>query len=561
MKRAHLSLFVVVSLVACGDRAIRHADTAPPEPRQEGVWTLSGLARGAVLLPDLGGHRRAASNQPLAQAFFDQGLTLTFGFNHDEAARSYARAAELDPLCTMCYWGVALTLGPNYNMPMLPERARAAWDALTRAQLLAVEATPVEAALVSALARRYPGPNYVEPDKMKPYTIAYAGMMREVARTFPDDLDVQVLFAESLMNIDPWKLWTPEGQPAPQTKEIVGILESVLARAPDHPGANHYYIHAVEASADPGRAIAAADRLGSLVPGAGHLVHMPAHIYQRVGRYADAAESNRRAIAADLKYLATVTPPGYYPFYVSHNFGFLAYATSMLGRGAESLAAAREAAEHMPHDIVCGMPGMDFFWSEPLMVMVRFGWWEQVLAEPKPAERHMTLVALWHHARGMARAARGELPEAMAEAAEIRTILEKIPEKQLAGLNSGRMVLELAAQVVEARTAEVAHAPDAIARWEQAVALEDRLAYNEPADWFYPVRHYLGAALLDAGRGRDAEQVFRDDLRKNPNNGWALFGLWQALVVQQRTEEATAAQLQFNSAWRHADLEMMRPAL
>lgn len=559
MKRAHRTLIFAALLVACRGASTRSADTAPPvAPEQH--WTLAGLARGAVMLPDLGAHRRAVTTGSAeAQAYFDQGLALTFGFNHDEAARAYAKAAELDPRCAMCFWGVALTLGPNYNMPMLPERARLAWEALTRAQQLAGDARPVEAALIGALAQRYAGPEYLAPAKMQPYTVAYATAMRAVAAAYPGDDDVQVLFAEALMDQNPWKLWTLAGAPAPGTEEIVETLELVLARAPDHPGANHYYIHAVEASPDPGRAIAAADRLGALVPGAGHLVHMPAHIYQRVGRYADAAESNRRAIAADLRYLETVTPPGYYPFYVAHNFGFLAYSAAMLGRSEEALASARHSAEHMSRELVCSMPGMDFFWSEPLLVMVRFGRWDEVFAEPKPAEHHQTLVALWHHARGMALAASGEPPKALAEAAAIRDILGEIPEERLAGLNAGRLVLELAAQVVEARAAEVAGAPDAIARWEQAVALGDRLAYNEPADWFYPVRHYLGAALLDAGRGRDAEAVFREDLRRNPNNGWALFGLWRALDMQHRPEAATAAQ-QFRAAWAEADIVLGRPA-
>jgi tetratricopeptide (TPR) repeat protein len=557
MKRAHRLWIVAVALAACGGMARRHADTAAPHDEQ---WTLAGLARGAALLPGLGEHRRDVTIRSLeAQAYFDQGLALTYGFNHDEAARSYARAAELDPKCAMCFWGVALTLGPNYNMPMLPERSRAAFEALSRAKALAPEATLVEAALIGALAKRYPGPQYLSPAEMQPYTVAYAEAMREVAAAHPDDLDVQVLAAEALMDVNPWKLWTPEGTPAPGTLEIVNTLELVLAQAPEHPGANHYYIHAIEASPHPERALQSADLLGELAPGAGHLVHMPAHIYQRVGRYDDAVESNREAIAADQLYLERMKPPGYYGFYVAHNYGFLAYAASMEGRSTESLEAARYATEHMPRDMVCGMPGMDFFWSEPLLVMVRFGRWDEALAEPRPEDHHQTLVALWHHARGMALAARGELDGARAEAAGIRGIMRKIPEDQLAGLNSGRMVLELAAQVVEARAAEVAQSPDAIARWQQAVALQDRLAYNEPADWFYPVRHYLGAALLDAGRARDAEAVLREDLRRNPNNGWALYGLWRAQTMQQAPEAAETL-ARFRTAWTRSDIELSRPA-
>lgn len=571
MRRVPFPFACALALVACAGRSARHADTAPPEPPSAPPradanvgtsWTLAGLARGAVLLPDLGSHHRAVTTTSSeAQAWFDQGLALTYGFNHDEAARSYARAAELDPGCAMCFWGVAYTLGPNYNVPMLPERARTAWEAIVRAQGLAAErATPVEAALIGALARRYRGPEYVDPARMQAYSERYAAAMKEVARTFQDDLDAQVLYAEALMDVRPWKLWLPDGAPAEGTEELLTTLESVLARAPGHPGANHYYIHAVEASPRPDRGLAAAERLPGLMPGAGHMVHMPAHIYQRVGRYEAAAAANRRAIEVDLRYLATVEPPGYYSLYVSHNHGFLAYATAMEGRAAESLAAAREAAKSLSTELVCTMPGMDFFQSMPLLVMVRFGRWEQALAEPSPPERHQTLVALWHHARGMALAATGDPAGAFAQAAAIRGIAGELPEAQLAGLNNGRTVLELAAQVVEARAAEAERAPDAIARWEKAVALADTLAYSEPADWFTPVRHHLGAALLDAGRARDAEAVYRADLERNPDNGWALFGLWQALAAQQQRGAAEAAERRFRGAWKRADVELRRSA-
>jgi tetratricopeptide (TPR) repeat protein len=563
---------LVTTLSACATPATRSdpetpAPTTPiagdpPGHSHAGPsWTLASTAKGAVLFGDLGEHtRKVTTSSKEAQAFFDQGLALAYGFNHDEAARSFAKAAELDPKCAMCFWGAAYTLGPNYNIPMLPERAEAAWDAIGRAQAAAKAATPVEAALVAALARRYKGPEYVDPVAMQAFNVAYAEAMRDVAAKFPADDDVQALFAEALMNTNPWKLWAADGKAMPGTDEIVKTLELVLARAPKHPGANHFYIHAVEASNDPGRAIASADLLGTLVPGAGHIVHMPAHIYQRVGRYEDAAEVNRRAIVVDERYLAKVTPPGYYPFYLGHNYGFLAYAASMLGKGEESLAAARKSAMQIPKDVVCGMPGMDFFLSEPLFVMVRFGKWDDILAEKKPETKYATLVALWHHARGMALAATGKPADAKAEAAAIRTIAKSIPEGQLADLNSAHDVLELSALVIEARAAEVEHAADAIARWEQAVALEDRLGYAEPADWFYPLRHYRGAALLDAGRAKDAEAVYRADLLRNPDNGWALFGVWRSLVAQKKKGGAKTAEKAFRAAWRAADVQLERTA-
>ena len=529
----------------------------PPRSR-----TLEGLAEGAILFDDLGEHHREITTRsPEAQAFFDQGLRLTYGFNHDEAARAFARAGELDPQCAMCFWGAAYVLGPNYNVPMLPDRAAAAWDALQRARAAAPRATPVEQALIEALARRYAGPEYLEPEAMQPHVEAYADAMRQVATRFPDDPDVLALAAEAAMNVRPWKLWDAEGDPAPGTEAIVATLERALSIDPDHPGANHYFIHAIEASRDPGRALPSAERLPRLMPGAGHTVHMPAHIFQRVGRYADASAANRAAIEADRRYLARVTPPGYYPMYLAHNHGFLAYSASMEGRAEESLAASRESASTMPMDLVCTMPGMDFFMTEPLLVLVRFGRWDELLAEPEPHAHHPVHAALYRHARGMALASSGRTDEARRELAELDRIRGEIPEDLLTGLNEGRLVLELAAKVLEARIAERA-GEDSIPLWEQAVALEDRLSYNEPADWFYPTRHFLGAALLDAGRAADAERVFREDLEKNPENGWALFGLTQALGAQRgRAREAAAARERFQRVWARADVQLQRSAL
>ncbi len=532
-----------------------HADHAMPS------WSLDVLAAGAVTIPDLGEHQRAVTTKSAdAQAFFDQGLALTYGFNHDEAARSFAKAGTLDPSCAMCWWGAAYTLGPNYNIPMLPDRAAAAWDALQRAQKAASGTTPVEQALIAALARRYAGPEYVDPEAMQPFNEAYADAMREVAHRFPGDHDVQVLFAEAMMNVNPWKLWTPEGEPAPGTKELVAALERVLAENPDHPGANHYYIHAIEASDHPEKAEASADRLASLIPGAGHIVHMPAHIYQRIGRYADASAANRSAIVADRRYLDLVEPPGYYPFYLGHNYGFLAYSASMQGRSGEAIEASRKSAAQIPRDIVCGMPGMDFFLSEPILVLVRFGRWQELLAEPKPDPKYEVLTALWHHGHGMASAATGKLDDARADHRAIENIRKTVPEALLAGLNSGRDVLALAAKVLEARIADAEGSPEAIALWESAVKLEDGLAYNEPADWFYPTRHYLGAALLDAGKHDQAIAVYEADLERNPHNGWALFGLWKAQQAAKRKSDAKKTAAKFERAWEDADIELTRTA-
>jgi tetratricopeptide (TPR) repeat protein len=566
MKRTCLTL--VVALLGCVSKDTGSSPPSSPTPTEMDTphgehampsWYLEDLAAGAIALPDLGKHEWVVTTKSAeAQAFFNQGLALTYGFNHDEAARSYAKAGMLDPSCAMCWWGAAYTMGPNYNMPMLPDRAAAAWDALQRAEQAAANTSPVEQALVAALGKRYKGPEYVDPVAMQAFNEAYANAMRDVAKQFPDNMDVQVLFAESLMDLNPWKLWTVEGDPAPGTEEIVAALESVLAKMPDHPGANHYYIHAVEASKHPEKAEPAADRLGSLVPGAGHLVHMPAHIFQRVGRYADASEANRRANEADQRYLDTVDPPGYYGFYVAHNYGFLAYSASMEGRSAESIDASRKSADQMPRDMVCGMPGMDFFQAEPLLVLVRFGQWDQILAEPKPDPKYPVLTALWHHAHGMALAATEQPTEAKADLAAIHDISKSIPDDMLTGLNSGRQVLELAAKVLEARIADAEKSPDAIALWEVAVSLEDKLAYNEPADWFYPTRHYLGAALLDAGKAKEAIAVYEADLVKHPRNGWALFGLWQAQLAAKQKAKAKLTKAEFDEAWARADIALTR---
>lgn len=544
--------------------AIAPAEPAPATEHEHPpmvMWSLEKLAESAPRIKELGDvHRKVSTVLPEAQTFFDQGLALTYGFNHDEAARSFAKAASLDPKCAMCFWGAAYVLGPNYNIPMLPDRAEAAWKALTSAREVAMQnATPVELALIGALEKRYKGPDYLDPAAMQPFNEAYAAAMRAVAKQFPNDLDVQTLFAESLMNVNPWKLWTKDGKPNKGTDEIVSALEKVLRKDPKHAGANHYYIHAVEASKTPERALKSADRLGSLVPAAGHLVHMPAHIYQRTGKYEQAAESNRKAIAADLAYLEKVTPPGYYPFYLGHNYGFLAYADSMQGKSNEALSAARKSAESLPRDILCGMPGMDFFASEPLLVMVRFGMWDALLKEPAPDAKYPVLVALHHHAVGMALASTGKFAEARERISAIQSLRANLPEGLMAGLNEAKLVLELAAVVVEARIAEAEKRADAVDLWTKAVSLEDQLAYSEPADWFYPTRHFLGALLLDLGKPKDAEKVYRADLERNPNNGWALFGLTRALEAQS-SGKAIVTHGQFLEVFKNADIQITRSA-
>ena len=569
MRRRYGAWITILLSCATGQEPPKASPAAPAPvvqaepPAPEVPPTVAALAVGAQLYDNLGSHHRSVGTQvPDAQAFFDQGLRLAYGFNHDEATRSFARAAQLDPRCGACFWGVAWTLGPNYNVPMLPERTQAAWDALQAARRLAPSAQPVERELITALSRRYRGPTPLEAADQHSYDQAFAASMKEVAGAHPNDDDVQVIYAESLMDVNPWKLWTLEGKAAPGTAEAVAILEKVLARSPNHPGANHYYIHVVEASNTPQRALAAADRLPGLMPGAGHLVHMPAHIYQRVGRYEAASEANRQAVKADEAYFKRTKPPGYYPMYLGHNFGFLAYSAAMEGRSKESLAAARDAVKAIPPEMLEMMPGMDFFAAEQFLVMVRFGMWGAILEEPRPPEKYQTLTALWLHARGMALASTGQLDQARAVAQTLRSLATTMPADLPAGsgLNQARTVAALGLQAIEARLAErTGQKAEAIAGWKRAVALEDGMAYNEPADWFYPMRHYLGASLLDARRAKDAEQVFRADLKRNPGNGWALYGLYRAMAVQ-KSKAAPKAKADYEAAWAKADTPLRRAA-
>lgn len=570
-----LSCFCFLAIVGCGGAeppppALSSAESVqraqPVEPVrlvQPAPPSITDLAKGALLLEGLGDYRRpvtvAASG---AQAYFDQGLRLAYAFNHDEAARSFARAAELDPSCAMCFWGASLVLGPNYNVPMLPDRARAAWDALQRARALAPSTTPIEHALIDALSHRYKGPEPLDPVAMSPFNVAYADTMQVVAGRFPDDADVQVLAAEARMDVNPWKLWSLDGKPAPGTEQIVATLERVLAREPLHPGANHYYIHAVEASPHPEKALPSAERLGSLMPGAGHIVHMPAHIFQRVGRYADASDANERAARVDVAYIERARPTGYYPMYLGHNYGFLSFSSSMEGRRFTSLWAAREATKAMPPGMIDMMPGMDFFVAEPLLAMVRFGAWDELLNEPRPDPKYPVLSGFWLHGHGMALAAKGKLADARHDLEELVALAARTPADLQASQNKATDVLALAAKVLEARIATLEKKPSSLALWADAVERADRLSYAEPDDWFYPVRHYQAAALLAARKPAAAEAVYREDLRRHPNNGWALFGVWKSLAAQKKpATDVAAAKDAFDAAWTRADFKLTTTAL
>jgi tetratricopeptide (TPR) repeat protein len=514
----------------------------------------------APLFDDLGSyHHPITTDSAEAQRYFDQGLTLAYGFNHREAARSFRQAAALDPACAMCWWGVALVLGPNINTAMDAGDVPEAWEASRKALAAGAHASPRERAYVEALAKRYAA---APPADRTPLDQAYADAMREVARQYPDDFDATALASEALMDLHPWDFWLRDGSAQPWTPEILALLESVLRRDPSHIGATHFYIHAIEASKDPGRAAPYADHLGGLVPGAGHLVHMPAHIYIRVGRYHDAVLANVRATAADNSYVTQCRAQGVYPLvYVPHNHHFLAAAATLEGWSTKAIEAALGTEAKTNHELM-GEPGMgalQHYSIIPLYVYVRFGRWDEILARPAPPPQLLYPTGVWHYARGRALAAKGQLAAAEKELAALREVetngeLEKVT---IWDVNSTASVLRVAEHDLAGDLAfRKGDTAGAIRLLREGVRLEDALRYQEPSDWMNPVRLSLGAVLLTAGRAREAETVYRADLAIYPENGWALFGLARALEAQHKRAEAARVQERFARAWQHADVHL-----
>lgn len=537
--------------------ALLAACSTQPAPHDHGSAAVTTAP--PPLFDNLGGHHRAiTTTSPKAQAYFDQGLRLVYGFNHHEAQAAFREAARLDPTCAMCVWGIALTYGSNYNSPTDADRERGALAAVSEARTLAaLAATDRERALIAALATRHsaaPGAGRATLDR------AYVDAMRDVSRRFPDDLDAATLLADALMNLRPWSLWTTEGAPQPGTEEIVATLERVLAVDPMHPGANHLYIHAVEASPDPRRAEAAADRLRGLMPGAGHMVHMPSHIYYRIGRYADAAEVNVRAVAADRAYFARSRPsPIYRMMYYPHNLDFIWHAAALEGRGAECLRAAREFAAAAPAEAVLEMPDMETAPAAPYFALVRFGRWDEMLAEPAPPARMLYATGAWRYARGLAFLGTGRRDEAAGELGQLRLVRQSVPpERTVAGFFKMSDMLALASEVLAGEIAARGGDTDtAVKHLAEAVHIQDEHWFTEPPPWYFPVRQSLGAALLQAGRAAEAEAVYREDLRRNPENGWSLFGLAQSLRAQGKNVDATAVDARFRRTWARADVTLV----
>jgi tetratricopeptide (TPR) repeat protein len=575
MRRITLALICSLSLpglVACqrdsasssdadtkgvGPAAGNQAEATTPVESQADVVNRAG----APLFEGMGNHHHAIStDDPWAQKYFDQGLVIDFAFNHAESVRSFKAAQTLDPECAMCFWGEALALGPNINVTsngkavMDEASQKAAYAAIQKAIELKPHASPQEQDYIDALATRY-AEDITLP--REPQDLAYADAMRTLYQKYPDDDDAASLFAEALMTTMPWDYWLDPDNPKPHTEEVIAALETVLARSPDHPMALHLYIHAVEASSSPERAEAAGDRLTQLVPGAGHLVHMPSHIFWRVGRYHDASAANERAAAVDEAYIAQCNAQGFYPaMYYPHNIHFLWAAASMEGRSAVAIDAARRVAANVQVGVIKEFPMVEFFHTIPLLALTQFGRWDEILQQTQPAADLDYSNAIWHYVRATAFAAKGDLNSARAEYAALQPLRDSEKVLYLDGvMYPASQLLNIANELVQGDIAMAAGETDsAITHYEAAVAAQDVLPYTEPPFWYYPNRQSLGKALLAAGRAADAEAVYRRDLEIYPHNGWSLFGLVQALQAQGK--DASEQQEMFSHAWMQADVEL-----
>lgn len=527
---------------------------------QESESFSEAAPSGAIAprLQNVGKHTFPVTTQSeQAQRFINQGLNLTYGFNHAEAGRAFAEAARLDPNAAMAYWGQALVLGPNINAAMAPEEEPKALAHIRKAQALKGKVSQRERDYIDALALRFTG----KAEQRAAADQAYAGAMRILQETYPDDLDAATLYAESVMDLRPWNYWTRDGRPYDQTHDIIRALDRVLAKNPEHPGALHYWIHLWEASNTPEKAEAAADRLLPLAPAAGHLVHMPGHIFQRVGRYGDAMKSNQLAIAADEDYITQCRAQGLYPLgYYPHNLHFLWFAASMAGQSKIAIDAANKTAEAIPPQALKDLPILQTFVLVPDYVLVRFGKWDDILAAPTPRADTLFTRGVRHYARGMAFIRKKNFDSAKKEIEAVRQIARDpklIETPSSMSLNMADSVLRVATMVLDGELAAAQGNYDAaVAHLDSAVRYHDNLVYTEPDDWHQPVRHALGAVLLDAGRPAEAEAVYWEDLQRNPKNGWSLFGLTQALKAQGKHDQAKLAEAEFSKVWADADIQL-----
>lgn len=544
MKHLIFALLLLFPVAALGQHS--HAPAKEPAP----VMLETGLG-------DISHPVTTVNNQ--AQKFFNQGLAYMYAFNHVEATRSFKQAAQIDPQMAMAYWGVALSLGSNYNVPADGPSLIEAYSNVQKAVSLAPKASEHDRAYIEALSKRYSADLQADQRKL---AVDYKNAMRELTKNFPDDLDAATLYAESMMNLHPWELWSLDGKPNEDTLEIVAVLESVLRRNPNHSGANHYYIHAVEASTNAERALPSAARLGKIAPKAGHLVHMPSHVYIRTGDYYQAAKSNMDAIAVDREYIARSGNDGLYPaMYYNHNIHFLAAASAMNGRYADSIKSARELEGNVK-PVVKAMPMLELFLFYPIVTNTRFAMWDEVLKEPKPDPSFKITTGFWHFSRGSAYAASKQVDKAQAELDALKALDKTLTDEVRLFTNTAAAVLKIAELELEGRIAMArGDKKAAIDLLEQAVAAEDATNYAEPADWDLPVREVLGGMLFSTGNYAAAEKVFRAEILRRPRNGRALFGLAESLRRQNKQGAAQSVQVEFENAWQYADTKLNAASL
>lgn len=526
---------------------------AATSPRSTGPQTSGGR-----LFDGLGDYScRVTTASAEAQRYFDQGLTWAYAFNHDEAIRSFSKAATLDPSCGMAWWGIALCNGPHINNPLVPpERSASAWKAVEHALQAAPQSNVLEQALIRAVSKRYAS---TAPADRRPLDEAYADAMKAAWEAHRDSPDVGVLYAEALMDLQPWDLWTPDGRPKGRATEILAVLEHVLAIAPEHPGANHLYIHAVEASPNPEKGLSSAEQLRNAVPISGHLTHMPSHIDVQVGRWAQAADQNVAAIESDRRYRkACSVPAEFYNVYMAHNHHFLAFASMMEGRSAAALQAAREMIAGVPAHFARSQPAL----VDPVAmivpeVLMRFGRWDELLREPAPPDGFPISRCLWHFTRGVAYAAKGQVEAAEREQIALEEATKRVPAGAMMSINSAEKCLNIARHMLAGEIAfRRGEIDKSVAHLRQAVEVEDSLLYMEPPDWIQPTRHTLGAVLTSARRFEEAEKVYREDLANWPENGWSLHGLAMCLRGRSAQAEADLVQQRFDRAWQRADIRI-----
>ena len=552
-----IGLLVISAVLAssgCGGGADSQSSASPAE-------TLAQRA-GAPLFDGMGDyHMTITTADPDAQRYFDQGMVLAFGFNHAESIRSFRAAQTLDPNCAMCFWGEALATGPNINVTsngkaiMAPAERASARAAIDQALALIDGVTLKEQDWIKALDQRYDGQGDTPRD---PLDRAWADALADMAARYPDDTTVASVYAEALMNTMPWDYWGPDGEAKPDTQAVIASLEAVMAADPDHPLALHLYIHALEASSNAKKAEPAADRLADLVPGSGHLVHMPSHIYFRVGRYQDSALANIRAAEVDEAYIAQCNAQGFYPaLYYPHNIHFLWASSTMQGQSALSLDSARRVVANVRVEQVEQFPTIQFFRTVPMLSLVRFARWEEILVEPEPHEPFAFARAIWHYGRGVAHAALGDPEAALIELAAIEQLEPQVDEIFMGNVYPARDLLEIAKALLIGEMAyRSGDAASAVLAFEEAVAMQDALPYTEPPFWYYPTRQSLGAALLASDRVAEAQAVFERDLEQYPMNGWSMFGLAEALRRQGDDAGAGKVAARFETVWQFADIEL-----